>query len=113
MMELAVLAFVPLINISSSSLILSWTTSAASPNICKAGYKGGACGLGNSLEILLLAPPDSHGACLNKVLQAEVIDTSRGQDHICSCCKNLVDSLFGNVALPVPHLVQLVGVGPH
>ena len=68
------------------------------------------CGLGNSLKILPLAPPHGHGSSLNKVLQAQVVDASSGEDHVGPSGQDLVDPLFSDVALPVPHLLKLGGV---
>merc|ERR1719318_427253 len=80
-------------------------------NVSKTGDKRSPSSLSNPLEILLLAPPDCHGSCLHEILKTQVVNTTSGQDDISSGGEDLVDPLFGDVTLPVPHHVQLVRVG--
>jgi hypothetical protein len=52
-------------------------------------------------QVLLLAPPDGHRARLDKLFQAQVVDTFRRQDDVGSRREDLADPLDRNVGLAV------------
>ena len=77
----------------------------------QAGDKLSSSALCNSLEINLLAPANGHGSGLDKVLEAEVVDTASGQDHVGAGAEDLLDALLGDVGFTIADPLELLGIG--
>ena len=55
------------------------------------------CGLGDALEIGFLAAPHGHGALLHEVLQTQIVDPARSENHIGARRQDLLYALLGDV----------------
>lgn len=66
-----------------------------------------AGGLGQALEVLLVAAAGSNGPSLDEVLEAKVVDSLRGKDDIGSCVNDLLDTLLGDVHLALADPLNL------
>eukprot|EP00755_Sulcionema_specki_P012890 Sspe_Gene.8594::Locus_2910_Transcript_1_1_Confidence_1.000_Length_1922::g.8594::m.8594 len=66
--------------------------------------------LHDALQVLLLAPPDTVAACLDKVLEHGIVNPTGGQDHVGPRPQDFLDALLGDVNLTLLDLLDRVGV---
>ena len=46
--------------------------------------------------------PDGHGAGLDEILEAEIVNAAGGEDNVGARGQDLVDTLLGDIGLTVP-----------
>ncbi|KAI3475615.1 hypothetical protein L1887_62957 [Cichorium endivia] len=78
--------------------------------VAEAADELAAGGLGDPAQVLLAAATDGHGACLDKLLETQIVDALGGEDDVGARCEDLAHALEHDLALARADLFQLVGV---